>query len=69
MRFAFIAKRRHVWPVSWLCAAMGVSRSGFHAWLKPANQRADGARREDGRGDAQKLQGQRPYLRRPADLA
>ncbi len=41
MRFAFIAKHRHVWPVSWLCAAMGVSRSGFHAWLsRPASARA-----------------------------
>jgi len=33
MRFAFIAKHRWVWPVSWLCGALGVSRSGFHAWL------------------------------------
>ena len=41
MRFAFIAKYRHVWPVSWLCAALGVSRSGFHAWLnRPVSARA-----------------------------
>jgi putative transposase len=41
MRFAFIAKHRHVWPVSWLCAVMGVSRSGFHAWLnRPVSARA-----------------------------
>jgi putative transposase len=41
MRFSFIAKHRHVWPVSWLCAAMGVSRSGFHAWLnRPVSARA-----------------------------
>ena len=33
MRFAFIAKHRSVWPVAWLCAALDVSRSGFHAWL------------------------------------
>src|SRR3954462_3463640 len=33
MKFVFIAKHRHVWPVAWLCNAMGVSRSGFHAWL------------------------------------
>jgi putative transposase len=33
MRFAFIAKHRSVWPVSWLCEALDVSRSGFHAWL------------------------------------
>ena len=34
MRFAFIAKHRHVWPVAWLCEALDVSRSGFHAWLR-----------------------------------
>ena len=31
-----------VWPVAWLCEALGVSRSGFHAWLrrgKPRSQR------------------------------
>lgn len=33
MRFAFIAKHRSIWPVAWLCEALEVSRSGFHAWL------------------------------------
>ena len=35
MRFAFIAKHRHIWPVSWLCDALEVSRSGLgaHVWL------------------------------------
>jgi len=33
MKFVFIAKHRNIWPVAWLCSAMGVSRSGFHAWL------------------------------------
>ena len=33
MRFAFIAKHRSIWPVAWLCNALDVSRSGFHAWL------------------------------------
>jgi putative transposase len=41
MRFAFIAKHRGVWTVQWLCEALGVSRSGFHAWLaRPASARA-----------------------------
>jgi len=31
--FGFVAKHRGVWPVSWMCDALGVSRSGFHAWL------------------------------------
>ena len=33
MKFGFIAKHRSVWPVAWQCEALGVSRSGFHAWL------------------------------------
>jgi putative transposase len=36
MRFAFIAKHRGIWPVAWMCGALGVSRSGFHAWLTRA---------------------------------
>ena len=41
MRFAFIAKHRSVWPVEWLCKALDVSRSGFHAWLnRPRSKRA-----------------------------
>ncbi len=33
MKFGFVAKHRGVWPVRWLCEALGVSRSGFQAWL------------------------------------
>jgi len=41
VKLAFIAKNRHIWPVSWLCNALEVSRSGFHAWLnRPACERA-----------------------------
>lgn len=41
MRFGFIVKHRGVWPVSWLCEALGVSRSGFHAWLvRPPSARS-----------------------------
>ena len=38
MKFAIVAKHRNVWSVSWICAALRVSRSGFHAWLnRPAS--------------------------------
>ena len=41
MTFAFVAKHRHIWPVSWICDVLGVSRSGFHAWLRrPISARA-----------------------------
>lgn len=41
MRFAFIAKHRQIWPVSWLCEVLEVSCSGFHAWLtRPLSDRA-----------------------------
>src|SRR4051812_25008219 len=46
MKFVFIAKHRNIWPVAWLCNAMGVSRSGFHAWLNrtpSARSRSDEA--------------------------
>lgn len=33
MKFVFIAKHRRIWPVAWLCEALGVSRSGFYSWL------------------------------------
>jgi putative transposase len=44
MKFVFIAKHRTIWPVAWLCDALGVSRSGFHAWLNrspSASSRSD----------------------------
>ena len=41
MTFAVIAGHRHIWPVSWICDALGVSRSGFHAWIRrPISDRA-----------------------------
>jgi len=33
MMFGFVAKHRGIWPVALICEALGVSRSGFYAWL------------------------------------
>src|SRR3984893_15314108 len=46
MKFVFIAKHWTIWPGAWLCDALGVSRSGFHAWLNrspSARSRSDEA--------------------------
>jgi putative transposase len=42
MIFGFVAKHRGIWPVAFICEALGVSRSGFYAWLsrKPSARRA-----------------------------
>lgn len=33
MKFGFVAKHRGAWPVLLMCEALGVSRTGFYAWL------------------------------------
>ena len=33
VKFGFVAKHRAIWPVELTCEALGVSRSGFYAWL------------------------------------
>ncbi len=41
MRFGFVAKHRGAWPVNLMCEALGVSRSGFYAWLgRPRSARS-----------------------------
>jgi putative transposase len=41
VKFGFVAKHRGVWPAAWLCGALGVSRSGFQAWLtRPRSARS-----------------------------
>ena len=33
MKFGFVAKHRGIWPVAMTCDTLGISRSGFYAWL------------------------------------
>jgi putative transposase len=33
VKFGFVAKHRGAWPVLLMCEALGVSRTGFYAWL------------------------------------
>lgn len=41
MKFGFVAKHRGAWPVSMMCEALGVSRSGFYGWLtRPQSRRS-----------------------------
>jgi putative transposase len=48
MKFAFVAKHRGIWPVRWMCEALGVSRSGFHVWLTRSPSRRARADEEIG---------------------
>jgi putative transposase len=41
VKFGFVAKHRGTWPVRWLTEALGVSRTGFYAWLtRPQSERS-----------------------------
>jgi putative transposase len=62
MKFAFVAKHRGTWPVRWMCEALGVSRSGFHAWLtRPPSKRARTAEETGARVRASFLASDRTY--------
>ena len=69
MKFAFIAKHRGIWPVEWLCGALGVSRGGLLCLADATAKPAQPQRRRAGRQGAGELHCERPDLRRQARVA
>ena len=69
MMFGFVAKHRGIWPVAFLCEALGVSRSGFYAWLTRGPSAR--SRREEVLSAKIRVElcGQRSHLRRAAGVA
>jgi putative transposase len=60
--FSFIAKHRGIWPVRWMCGALGVSRGGFYAWLtRPRSARDIGDEEVAGKVRASFLASGRTY--------
>ena len=66
MMFSFIAKRRGIWAVSVLCEGLGVSRSGFYAWL---GRRPSARSRRDEVLSERELSRQRSHLRSATGVA
>jgi putative transposase len=46
VKFGFIKEHRRVWPAGLICRVLGVSRSGFFAWLKRGISRRRQRRQE-----------------------
>jgi putative transposase len=60
--FSFIAKHRGIWPIGWMCGALGVSRGGFYAWLtRPRSARDIGDEEVAGKVRASFLASDRTY--------
>ena len=41
MKFGFVAKHRSIWPLAWLCEALGVSRLNPHFSNKVAHRASE----------------------------
>jgi putative transposase len=62
VKLEFVAKHRVAWPVNLMCEALGVTRSGFYAWLVRPRVGAAGKTKYWERMFV-KLCGNRPHLR------
>jgi putative transposase len=65
VKFGFVAKHRGAWPVELMCEALGVSRSGFYAWLTGPGACAASDDEVLGIRRCARASWQRPHLRRP----
>jgi putative transposase len=62
VKFGFVAKHRGIWPAAWVCGALGVSRTGFHAWVRrPPSARARSNEEIAGKVRSSFLQSDRTY--------
>jgi hypothetical protein len=46
VKFSFLQQHRKTWPVRLICSVLGISASGFYAWVNRAESKRARANRE-----------------------